>query len=84
MGIGLALSDRCRSNVFPFVAYQGYSSVKHLLLCEIFVVEGEMIVEISVNFRPFHSENMMRLSGQERSFQSVLSSSSSEDCSPSS
>jgi hypothetical protein len=42
--------------------------VKNLLLCEIFVVEGKMIVEISVNFRSFHSENTTGLSGQERSF----------------
>jgi hypothetical protein len=31
-----------------------------------------MIVEISVNFRSFHSENTIALSGQERSFSSVL------------
>jgi hypothetical protein len=45
-----------------------YSWVKNLLLCEIFVVEGKMIVELSVNFRSCHSENTIGLSGQERSF----------------
>jgi hypothetical protein len=58
--------------------------VKNSLFCEIFVVEGKMTVEISVDFRSFHSENTTGLSGQELSFGSVLSSSSSEDCSPAS
>jgi hypothetical protein len=44
-----------------------YSWVKNSLLCEIFVVEGKMIMGISVNFRSFHSENTIGLSGQERS-----------------
>jgi hypothetical protein len=39
-----------------------------IVVAEIFVVEGKMIVEISVNFRSFHSENTTGLSGQERSF----------------
>jgi hypothetical protein len=33
-----------------------------------FIIEEKMIVEISVNFRSFHSENMTGLSGQERGF----------------
>jgi hypothetical protein len=46
-----------------------YSDLEqHLSLGEKFVVEGEMIVEISVNFRSFHSENTIGLYGQEQNF----------------
>jgi hypothetical protein len=37
-------------------------------LGEIFAAEGKMIIEISANFRSFHSENTIGLSGQEQSF----------------
>jgi hypothetical protein len=53
----------------PNVILSGeYRWAKNSSLCEIFVVEGKMIVEISVNFRSFHSENTIGLAGQGRSF----------------
>jgi hypothetical protein len=61
------LLDRINGRQIHF-AFWIDSWVKNSLLCEIFVVEGKMIVEISVNFRSLHSENTIGLSGHERSF----------------
>jgi hypothetical protein len=55
-------------HIFHVIHTDVYSWVKNSLLSEMFVVEGKMIIEISVNFQSFHSENTIELSGQERSF----------------